>query len=359
MKRLILFAAVVVVSVSQAVSLAAADAAADSSSRTGSVLFSKNVFLHQLQARDSVLIGDQLVYGVTMDKVEDGTSFLFPEYGDTLCSGVMLLRPWTVDTLKVYKGKKDVPRKYDLAAGVVITSFDEGRYRLPNLVLLRNSPNGVTDTLVYEGPVLDVMTMPVDTSSFVVHDIKGQVRYPLTAAEVLPWVALFYGVVLLVIAAVCLFRIYRRRKAGELAHKDPAHIVALRKLDKYRGDKLWAPEKQKQFYSGITDVLREYIAARYGIGAMEMTTAEIFTALGPLFKDEPQARRELLGRLQDLFETSDFVKFAKHVSEESEASAALPLAVKFVTDTYQTELADETRGAAEASSETGSKPKEE
>ncbi|MBR0361054.1 MAG: hypothetical protein IIX35_01595, partial [Paraprevotella sp.] len=38
----------------------------------------------------------------------------------------------------------------------------------------------------------------------------------------------------------------------------------------------WVPEKQKAFYSGITDALREYIAARYGISAMEMTTAEIF-----------------------------------------------------------------------------------
>jgi hypothetical protein len=36
--------------------------------------------------------------------------------------------------------------------------------------------------------------------------------------------------------------------------------VALRELDKYRGNAMWVPEKQKVFYSGITDALREYIA---------------------------------------------------------------------------------------------------
>ena len=38
-------------------------------------------------------------------------------------------------------------------------------------------------------------------------------------------------------------------------------------------------------------------------------------------------------------ETADFVKFAKHTASEQENAAVLPLAVRFVTQTYQDDLA--------------------
>ena len=96
---------------------------------------------------------------------------------------------------------------------------------------------------------------------------------------------------------------------------------------------MWAPEKQKVFYSGITDALREYIDARYHIGAMEMTTAEIMNDLKKTDLDE-----DLQAGLKELFERADYVKFAKFTASDDENAAALPLAVKFVTSTYQSEV---------------------
>ena len=96
---------------------------------------------------------------------------------------------------------------------------------------------------------------------------------------------------------------------------------------------MWAPEKQKVFYSGITDALREYISERYGIGAMEMTTAEIFNDM-----KATDAPAELQAELKELFERADFVKFAKFVASDEDNASALPLAVRFVTATYQMEV---------------------
>lgn len=45
--------------------------------------------------------------------------------------------------------------------------------------------------------------------------------------------------------------------------------------------------------------------------------------------------------LKDLFETADFVKFAKHAADEKENAAAVPLAVRFVVDTHESEVAEE------------------
>lgn len=178
--------------------------------------------------------------------------------------------------------------------------------------------------------------MPVDTATFVVHDIKGQIRYPVTFKEVAPWLAAGLVLAGLIWLAIWLMIRYRRSHDPEFAHRDPAHIVALRKLDKYRGNAMWAPEKQKAFYSGVTDALREYIAERYGVGAMEMTTAELFKDL-----KDTDVPKELAEELRELFERADFVKFAKFTASDEDNAAVLPVAVKFVTSTYQTDVEEE------------------
>lgn len=251
-------------------------------------------------------------------------------------TNIRIVGQWQMDTVKASKAKKGQPRLLDLKAGLTITSFDEGIYYLPPLAVQRLSKDGVLDTLVFEPQKLEIKTMPVDTATFKPHDIKEPIRYPVTFAEVAPWVAGGLALAGLIALIVWLVIRYRRKHNPEYIKKDPAHIIALRKLDKYRGNALWAPEKQKTFYSGITDTLREYIADRYGIGAMEMTTAEIFNDM-----KNTDAPADLLEELKELFERADFVKFAKFTASDEDNAKALPSAVRFVTSTYQTELEDE------------------
>ena len=299
----------------------------------GGIVAMKGAFLAPRTQRDSVLIGDQLMYGVELRLVEEGTGFAFPEWQIDPRGGLIAVSPWIVDTVKVTKQKKGMPRLLDIRAGLVITSFDEGLYELPQIVLQRYSKDGVLDTLYYEPMRLEFKTMPVDTATFVPHDIKGQIRYPVTVAEVLPWFAAVQWFVVLIILAVCLYIMYRKKDKIFERPKEPAHIVALRELDKYRGKDMWVPQKQKAFYSGITDALREYMSERYGVGAMEMTTAEIFEDM-----KRTDAPVELLAEMKQLFELADFVKFAKFVASDEENAAALPAAVRFVTQTYQSQI---------------------
>lgn len=301
----------------------------------GQIVRMTGAFLEQLQERDSVLIADQVRYGFDIQQVEEGTRFGFPQLKDTLMTNIRIVENWRVDTLKVRKQKKDQPKLLDLKAGVTVTSFDEGVYFLPPLAVQRVSNDGVVDTLVFDPLKLEVKTMPVDTATFKPHDIKGQMTYPVTFREVAPWVIGGFALAGLIALVVWLIVKYSRRNNPEYIQKDPPHIVALRKLDKYRGNAMWVPEKQKLFYSGVTDALREYISERYGIGAMEMTTAEIFEDM-----KATDAPKELLAELKELFERADFVKFAKFVASDEDNASTLPLAVRFVTTTYQAELTD-------------------
>jgi len=298
----------------------------------GGIVRTEGSYLKPLQKRDSVLIADQLEYGFTLKDVAEDEVLSLPEVGDTLMTGVEVVSSWETDTLRVVKAKASNRKLLEIRSRLVITSFDEGEYHLPPLAVRRETPDGKADTVVFDPQVLTVTTMPVDTATFVPHDIKGQIRYPLTFKEVLPWLL---GALLLAALVWLLVRYLRRRrleKAG-LVPGEPAHITALRKLDRFRGEKFWEPERQKAFYSGVTDTLREYIVARYGVGAMEMTTAEIF---GELKSTDIPA--ELYVDMKDLFERSDMVKFAKHVASREENAAVLPSAVRFVTSTYQSEI---------------------
>ena len=294
-------------------------------------------FLEPLQQRDSILIADQLRYGFTLDDVAEGTEFRMQDYSKAFGDTLVVLRNWKVDTLRtVRKGRKG-PARYSLRGDVVLAPFEAGTYHLPRIAVQRISPDGVVDTLLFDPQEMEVTTIQVDTTTYVPHDIKGQMRYPLTFKEILPY--LLGALLLAGLVALAVVLVRRRRTAlAADAHKDPPYIVALRRLEGFRGEKYWAPDKQKTFYSGITDTLREYIAETFGIDACEMTTAEIFDAL----KDDRRLTAELYGSTKDLFELADFVKFAKHIASDAENAAALPQSVRFVTSTYQSTLEEET-----------------
>ena len=293
-------------------------------------------YLKQLQPRDSILIADQVEYGFQLDSLAEGTAIALPEFAEVNGDTLTLVRNWQLDTTATLRvrqpGGKGRKQLYNVRGSIVLAPFEEGTYHLPAIPVLRG-----TDTLLFEGLDMEVKTMPVDTATFQIHDIKGQMRYPLTFKEVLPWLGALWLLAAIVIAAVCVVQLRRRRAAGADKPKDPAYIVALRELDKWRGDKFWAPDKQKAFYSGITDALKTYIEDRFGVDAPEMTTAELFDAL----KGAEDLPAELREELRGVFECADFVKFAKHTASDEDNARALPTAVRFVTSTYQTVLEEE------------------
>ena len=285
--------------------------------------------LEPLQKRDSVLVADQFRYSIELPEVIEGTPLALTQFKPEPDSPIEFIGDWQLDSVRVSK-KKESPARYRIKASIVLTTWMGGSYELPDVPVLFDG-----DTLVFSAPTepLEVTEPAVDMESFQPHDIKPQVKFPYTFKEVAPWVLgalVLAGLLYLLIS----WLLRRRKGVQEAIQADPAHIRALKKLDEYRGNKYWKPEQQKVFYSGVTDALREYIAARYGVGAMEMTTAEIFDGLKG--SDIPQ---ELYQEMKDLFERADFVKFAKYTATDEENAQVLPQAIGFVTTTYQQEIA--------------------
>lgn len=282
-------------------------------------------------SRDSILIGDQVEW--TLDfQLAPGEAVSISKPGAEPVPGVEALGEMALDTLSDKKGT------LSLRGRIILTSFDSGSYVLPPLYVLMPRADGSIDTLEYTGPRLAVNTIPIDTATFQPHDIKGQIRYPLTFREVIPWVGLALLVSALVWLLVRWIRLRRQNRDffGKPVVKDPPHIVALRSLEKTRAQKLWQAGKQKQFYTQVTDALRQYIADRFDVAALEQTSAEMFRDL-----QDKDIEPELKEKLKDLFTTADFVKFAKHTASDQENENAIPTAIRFVNETYMKEIEKE------------------
>ena len=282
-------------------------------------------------SRDTILIGDQIEWIIPLE-MAPGEKYFLEDIADPPAPGVEIIKPLQLDT--VSNGRKSVK----VEGKVILTSFDSGSYYLPPLIAMIERKSGAVDTLYMEGPTLEVTTVPIDTATYVIKDLKGQIKYPLKFKELLPWIGLALLLALIVWALVRWITMSRANRTflGKPIVKDPPHIVALRALDKIRKQKLWQNDKQKQFYTEVTDALRVYIADRYGIVALERPSREMLADL-----KKQDIEEALYGKMDELFTRADLVKFAKYLASAEENEEVIPNAVRFVNATYIKEIDEE------------------
>lgn len=286
---------------------------------------------------DSILIGDRfdLVIDVEKDLVQ---VVEFPEF-ENRDGRIEFVESLPVDTLERDGRHLKLRKRYRLAA------FDEGRYNLGTASVLYADKN-ILDTLTTRDSLyLEVTTFQIDSTSQSIYDLKGQRTLPFRLAEIRTY--LLWGAAALLLLAAALYALVRwlrsrGKRLGDLfkpAPPLPPHVAAIRALEALHNQKLWQNNRHKQYYSGLTDILRTYIAARWGIGAMEMTSDEIIAAMRPVELPD-KARMDLTAILRD----GDLVKFAKATPPAEENEADYLKAYYFVEETKLVEENTPTEG---------------
>ncbi len=117
----------------------------------------------------------------------------------------------------------------------------------------------------------------------------------------------------------------------DLANLEPAHLVALRRLNDLKDQKLLEDGEFKLFYDRLSEIAREYMENRFQIRALEMTTEEFLTSLG---------RKDFLNLAQkkamtEFLQYSDLVKFAKHQPIREEGDRALKIIYGLIEETKE------------------------
>jgi hypothetical protein len=258
--------------------------------------------------------------------VNAGQRVVFPSFKDTIVSNVFVVSSAKPDTQKVENNRLQITKAY------TVTSFDSALYYLPPLVVQVDKQNYQTGALA-----LKVQTVPVDTlhpEKF--YGEKAIMNPPFVWAD---WIGMIICsiIVLLVIAALIYFivRLHDNKpiiRRIKIAPKLSPHQIAMKELEEIKAEKLsLKKESPKEYYTKLTETIRNYIKERFGFNAMEMTSQEIIDKLTEMKDDSA------LSDLRILFQTSDLVKFAKHAPELNENDANLLKAVDFVNQTKNAE----------------------
>ena len=276
--------------------------------------------------RDSVAIGDRVRLSVTVDK-DVMQVVAFPEVDTEKAQGIIeVVESSPIDTVE------QNGRRIRLAKHYTITSFNAGSYRVGGYPVLYVDKNIVDTLYCADTLVLRVATFEIDTATMTIHDIRPVKHVPVKFGEWAGWAAL--GLLGLVVLAAIIWVIVRLAKNkpvfGREKPAEPPHERAIRELNELVHQKLWQNGRHKQYYTRLTDILREYLDGRFGVGAMEMTTDEILAAIRPLELEDRQVEM-----IKELLHTADFVKFAKHAPDAEQNENLYTGVYYFVENTEQ------------------------
>jgi len=276
----------------------------------------------------SILIGEQTTIHLALT-TDRGKHVEMYVPSDSLLSGVEVLGALPPDTTFIENNRQIV--KQD----VLITSFDSSLYLLPPFAAIDGR-----DTVYSQQIALKVVTIPVDLKKPKYYDIKTVWKPPFVLAD---YYALIYGVLftllLICIVGYVLQKIHNKQPIIHKKEKPklPPYEEAMKKLEEIRQQKLWQQGRNKEYYTLITETLRNYIVDRFGISAMEMTSSEILEALRSKEEAKP-----VLDKLSQITELSDFVKFAKFNPLPDENDMSMNNAYSFVEQTKVVEQPDVT-----------------
>ena len=278
----------------------------------------------RLDSTTHILIGDYLNVQLSV-KAPASVKVLFPA-----------VQPWLPDSVEMIGVSKiDTLIENNVAAykqTVTVTAFDSGSFVFPALPFYTNDSIllGTTNPLPFE-----VTTVSVDTT-LAIKDIHQPIKVPLTFKEVLPYILAVLAVALLVALIVFLIMHYAKKEKPKkvrekVVPKEKAHIIALSRLEALRKKKLWEAGEIKNYYSELTDIIRDYMENRWQFGAMEMVTPEIMAELERLHLSPEN--REMMRQILD---TADLVKFAKWQPMPTDHDRCFKDAVGFVSATAET-----------------------
>lgn len=273
---------------------------------------------------NEILIGDQAKFKLELTQ-PTSEKVSWPQFSDTLATNVQIVEKLKTDTI-ASDGILSITSEY------IITSYDSGFYYIPEQIFETAIEKAFTNPLG-----LTVNTVPVNVDTDDINAEKDIMSAPFSWIEFAKWSGIGLAAILVVvIIALVLMRFVFNKKVKILPEEPeviiPAHVVALEKLEQIKTEKIWQQGQIKQFYTQITDVIREYLEGAYSINAMELTTDEI-VALVKKNKELDEIRLVL----KEMLELSDLVKFAKFVPLENENERVVLNAFMIVEKTTKEE----------------------
>lgn len=275
-----------------------------------------------------LLMGKQTALHIELSQDKNTVGYFVGEGAANLTEMVEVADRPKADTTDLGNNRIQINRD------LIIQSFDSGVYMIPPQQYVVGK-----DTFKSNPVTLKVLPVKVDSLT-TVHDFKPVADVPFKLLDFLPsFIADYWWIYLLVIiaAAIGLLVYFKWIKKGRIPlipqkKELPPYEEAIKSLEALKQRQLWQAGQDKEYYTGLTDILRKYIYRRFDINAVEMTSSQIIDILKK--NEETRAVNE---QLSLILEIADFVKFAKVRPLPDDNEVAYQRALHFVNETKPVE----------------------
>ncbi|RKU10239.1 hypothetical protein C6502_11840 [Candidatus Poribacteria bacterium] len=207
-----------------------------------------------------------------------------------------------------------------------LRAFAIGKHALPPMTIKYTDTDGDSGSIQTPAYLFEVQAVKPAGAT----EMKG-IKGPWSAPP--NWFLYILGAFLVVVAIGTIIFLHLRRRVKPMDRQPEAvpqrqpHEIAYEQLSRIEGMNWVAQGEMKIYHTEISHVLRQYIAARYRIPALELTTQELLDRLQP--EDVP---KELV---QQCFSNCDLVKFARYSPTKPEAHERMEEARRIVDETKQ------------------------
>ena len=233
-----------------------------------------------------------------------------------------------VDTPQIKEIKsEDTPRgKVRYEVTYPLRGFAIGMHNLSPITIKytgSDGTNGSIQTPAYRFKVQSIK--PPDATEM--KEIKGPWSVPPN------WFLYILVLLLLIVIVGALVLLYLRKRAkpmnlqSEVGPQRQPHEIAYEQLNRIEEMNWIAQGEMKVYHTEISHIIRQYIAARYHIPALELTTQELLDRLQP--ENIPRER------IRQFFTNCDLVKFARYSPTKPEAHERMQEARRIVDETKQ------------------------
>ena len=265
------------------------------------LLLSNVVFAQQKQVLTSIdttknKIGAEFKLTLKTD-VDTLSKVVFPN--ERNFGALEVIHSYPIDTIR----KND---RYELVKKYGLTQFDSGKYTIPSVRILINNKAFLSDSIKVE-----VADVKVDTLKQKMYDIKDIVAVDNPIGD---WWKYILGLLVLAglgVAGYWYFKKHQKERIEEEIYKTPIE-KATSLLNNLEKKELWQRGEVKEYYSELTDIVRNYIEEAIEIPAMESTTSELIEGLKVASrKKKMKLSQETIENLFVVLKQADLVKFAK------------------------------------------------
>lgn len=287
-----------------------------------------------------IQIGEQALINLKVIAPK-GKTIQFPVYQKEIVPGLEVLTMLPPDTV-IENEVATMNFKY------LVTSFDSTLYYIPSMPIFDGTDTIYSNSfgLKVTSPVLKDSTVAyleklnsgetdsIDFRQLQLNDIKPLQKPPFVWTDYLwiLWIVLGVILLLLLIGLVILLLLRKKKKGYFFTPPQvlPPHLRAIQELDRLKAAKIWQQGREKEFYTKVADILRVYMAERYRINAMEMTSGEILAEIRKRTDED-----SVYDNLVQILSVADKVKFAKYRPYMDENDLTLMNAYFFVNQTRE------------------------